>query len=52
MLPDTHESHHVNTEKAFSLAAALFPGEEWILYGQGIFVAKNRFRHKKSPGSE
>ena len=45
MLPETHESHRINAEKAFSLAAALFPGEEWILHGHGIFVAKSRFRH-------
>ncbi|MDR2470734.1 MAG: hypothetical protein LBD09_01320 [Treponema sp.] len=27
---------------SFELAAALFPGEEWIPYEEGIFVAKSR----------
>jgi hypothetical protein len=31
-----------NAEKSLALASALFPGEEWIVHGEGIFVAKNR----------
>jgi hypothetical protein len=29
-------------DKSFALAAALFPNEEWIPHGKGIFVAKSR----------
>lgn len=32
----------LNAEKAFALASALFPQEEWVPHGTGIFVAKNR----------
>jgi hypothetical protein len=31
-----------NTEKSLALASALFPNEEWIPHGEGIFVAKSR----------
>jgi len=33
----------INTEKSLILASKLFPNEEWIPHGEGIFVAKNRF---------
>jgi hypothetical protein len=32
-----------NTEKSLLLASTLFPHEEWIPHGEGIFVAKSRF---------
>ena len=32
-------------DKSFALAAALFPNEEWIPHGKGIFVAKSRLRN-------
>ena len=32
----------LNTEKSLALASALFPLEEWIAHGEGIFVAKSR----------
>jgi len=31
-----------NAEKSFTLASVLFPLEEWIPHGEGIFVAKSR----------
>ena len=36
-------------DKSFALAAALFPNEEWIPHGKGVFVAKSRLigRHKE-----
>ena len=33
----------LNAEKSLILASTLFPHEEWILHGEGIFVAKSRF---------
>jgi len=33
----------LNAEKSLILASKLFPYEEWISHGQGIFVAKSRF---------
>jgi len=32
----------LNTEKSRALALALFPHEEWIPHGEGIFIAKSR----------
>jgi hypothetical protein len=32
----------LNAEKSFALASALFPLEQWIPHGKGIFVAKSR----------
>jgi hypothetical protein len=32
-------------EKSFGLATALFPNEEWIPHGKGVFVAKSRLRN-------
>jgi len=31
-----------NTKKSLALASTLFPLEEWIAHGEGIFVAKSR----------
>ncbi|GHV13840.1 hypothetical protein FACS189491_09360 [Spirochaetia bacterium] len=31
-----------NAEKSRNLAAALFPGEEWVAHGENIFVARSR----------
>jgi hypothetical protein len=42
MTPITPESTQLNTEKSLALASALFPLEEWIPHGEGIFVAKSR----------
>jgi hypothetical protein len=36
------EQERLNAEKSLALASALFPLEEWIPHGKGIFVAKNR----------
>jgi hypothetical protein len=36
------ELPQLNTEKSLALASALFPNEEWIPHGEGIFVAKSR----------
>jgi hypothetical protein len=33
---------HLNAEKSLLLASVLFPLEEWIPHGEGIFVAKSR----------
>ena len=32
----------LNAEKSLALAVVLFPHEEWIPHGRGIFVAKSR----------
>jgi hypothetical protein len=37
------ELTRLNTEKSLILASKLFPHEEWISHGKGIFVAKSRF---------
>ena len=37
------ELTRLNAEKSFLLASILFPHEEWIPHGEGIFVAKSRF---------
>jgi len=37
------ELTRINTEKSLILASKLFPHEEWIPHGEGIFVAKSRF---------
>ena len=36
------ELTQLNTEKSLALASTLFPNEEWIPHGEGIFVAKSR----------
>ena len=36
------ELTQLNTEKSLALASTLFPLEEWIAHGEGIFVAKSR----------
>jgi hypothetical protein len=43
MTSNNFELTHLNAEKSFLLASALFPHEEWIPHGEGIFVAKSRF---------
>jgi hypothetical protein len=35
---------HLNAEKSFALASALFPGEEWVLKESNIWVAKSRIK--------
>jgi hypothetical protein len=42
MPSDNLELARLNTEKSFTLASALFPLEEWIPHGKGIFIAKSR----------
>jgi hypothetical protein len=42
MVSNTSELTQSNTEKCLTLASALFPLEEWIPHGAGIFVAKSR----------
>jgi len=37
------ELTRLNAEKSLILASKLFPHEEWISHGEGIFVAKSRF---------
>ena len=43
------EQTRQNGEKSFTLATALFPREEWISHGDGIFIAKSRLsgNHKE-----
>jgi len=43
MTPETHKLTSQNAEKSLLLASLLFPHEEWIPHGEGIFVAKSRF---------
>ena len=38
----TTELTQLNAEKSFAVASVLFPFEEWIPHGKGIFVAKSR----------
>ena len=38
----THEQRRFTAEKSFALASSLFPLEEWIPHGEGIFIAKSR----------
>jgi len=40
---DNFELTNLNAEKSLILASKLFPHEEWISHGKGIFVAKSRF---------
>jgi len=42
MIPINLELTQSNTEKSLALASALFPFEEWVPHGEGIFVAKSR----------
>jgi hypothetical protein len=42
MTPNSSELYRINHEKCLSLATVLFPHEEWIPHGEGIFVAKSR----------
>jgi hypothetical protein len=42
MPSDNDALTRLNAEKSLSLASALFPLEEWIPRGDGIFVAKSR----------
>jgi hypothetical protein len=41
------EQHHLNIEKSFLLASALFPFEEWIPIENNIWIAKSRLIQKK-----
>jgi len=43
MTLNNSELTRLNVEKSFLLASTLFPHEEWIPHGQGIFIAKSRF---------
>jgi len=43
MTYETNESTRLNAEKSLFLASHLFPHEEWIPHGEGIFVAESRF---------
>jgi len=43
MASETHKLTSQNAEKSLLLALKLFPHEEWIPHGEGIFVAKSRF---------
>jgi len=43
MTLNNSELTRLNAEKSFLLASALFPHEEWIPHGEGIFIAKSRF---------
>jgi len=42
MLLCSSEQTQLNAEKSLSLASTLFPHEEWIPHGEGIFIAKSR----------
>ena len=42
MTHDSLELTQINAENSIALASALFPLEEWIPHGKGIFVAKSR----------
>jgi hypothetical protein len=42
MASNTPELTQVNAEKSIAVASVLFPFEEWIPHGKGIFVAKSR----------
>jgi hypothetical protein len=42
MTPDNVDLTRINAEKSFALASTLFPLEEWIPRGRGVFVAKSR----------
>jgi len=42
MTPEASEPPHLNAEKSLALASILFPHEEWIPHGEGIFIAKSR----------
>ncbi|GHV15295.1 hypothetical protein FACS189491_12190 [Spirochaetia bacterium] len=50
------EQQRLNTEKSFSLASALFPGEEWVFKEPNIWVARSRlpeeYREKDKWGRE
>ena len=43
MTNNNFELTRLNAEKSLILASKLFPHEEWIPHGEGIFVAKSRF---------
>jgi hypothetical protein len=49
MTINNFELTRLNAEKSLILASKLFPKEEWIPHGEGLFVAKSRFsrRHKE-----
>jgi hypothetical protein len=40
--PESADTIRLNAERSLALASALFPNEEWIPHGEGIFVAKSR----------
>jgi hypothetical protein len=42
MPSDTPRFDSPNAEKSLALASALFPLEEWIPHGKGVFIAKSR----------
>jgi len=42
MTLETPDQLRLNIEKSHAIASALFPHEEWIPHGKGIFVAKSR----------
>ena len=39
---ESPETTCLNAERSLALASILFPTEEWIPHGEGIFVAKSR----------
>jgi hypothetical protein len=42
MTSKTPNQTRLNAEKSLLLASKLFPFEEWIPHGEGIFIAKSR----------
>jgi len=42
MAPDSVDLARINAERSLALASTLFPLEEWVPHGRGIFVAKSR----------
>nr|AGS53307.1 hypothetical protein [uncultured bacterium contig00013] len=42
MASENSEPTRRNAEKSLAMASAMFPLEEWIPHGEGIFVAKSR----------
>jgi hypothetical protein len=47
--PNLPDHERANAANALRIAAALFPGEEWIPHGERVYVAKSRLRggHKE-----
>ena len=42
MTYETPDQLRLNIEKSHAIASAMFPNEEWIPHGKGIFIAKSR----------